>query len=123
MNFDLSDEQRLIRETARDFADREITPRARENDRNERFDLELVKRLGEMGYLGAPVAEQYGGRDLDYMSYGLVVEEIGRADSSARTVVSVQTPRSQPARRARTETGRSPARRCSSRSATTQRWR
>ena len=91
MNFDLSDEQRLIRETARDFADREIIPRARENDRNERFDLELVKRLGEMGYLGAPVAEQYGGRDLDYMSYGLVVEEIGRADSSARTVVSVQT--------------------------------
>jgi butyryl-CoA dehydrogenase len=91
VNLDLTDEQRLIRETARDFADREIVPRARENDRKERFDLELVKRLGDMGYLGAPVAEEYGGRSLDYMSYGLVVEEIGRADSSARTVVSVQT--------------------------------
>jgi butyryl-CoA dehydrogenase len=91
MNFDLTDEQRLIRETARDFADREIIPRARDNDRNERFDLDLVKRLGDMGYLGAPVAEEYGGRGLDYLSYGLVVEEIGRADSSARTVVSVQT--------------------------------
>jgi alkylation response protein AidB-like acyl-CoA dehydrogenase len=91
MNLELTDEQRLIRETARDFADREIVPRARENDRNERFDLELVGRLGEMGYLGAPVAEEYGGRALDYLSYGLVVEEIGRADSSARTVVSVQT--------------------------------
>jgi alkylation response protein AidB-like acyl-CoA dehydrogenase len=91
MNLDLTDEQRLIRETARDFADREIVPRARENDRNERFDLELVKKLGDMGYLGAPVAEEYGGRALDYVSYGLVVEEIGRADSSARTVVSVQT--------------------------------
>jgi butyryl-CoA dehydrogenase len=91
MNLDLTDEQRLIRETARDFADREIVPRARENDRKERFDLELVGKLGEMGYLGAPVAEQYGGRGLDYLSYGLVVEEIGRADSSARTVVSVQT--------------------------------
>jgi alkylation response protein AidB-like acyl-CoA dehydrogenase len=91
MNFDLSDEQRLIRETARDFADREIIPRARDNDRNERFDLDLVKKLGDMGYLGAPVAEQYGGRGLDYLGYGLVVEEIGRADSSARTVVSVQT--------------------------------
>jgi alkylation response protein AidB-like acyl-CoA dehydrogenase len=91
MNFDLSDEQRLIRETARDFADREIVPRARDNDRNERFDLDLVGKLGEMGYLGAPVAERYGGRGLDYLSYGLVVEEIGRADSSARTVVSVQT--------------------------------
>jgi alkylation response protein AidB-like acyl-CoA dehydrogenase len=91
MNLDLTDEQRLIRETARDFADREIVPRARENDRNERFDLELVRKLGEMGYLGAPVAEEYGGRALDYVSYGLIVEEVGRADSSARTVVSVQT--------------------------------
>jgi alkylation response protein AidB-like acyl-CoA dehydrogenase len=91
MNFDLTDEQRLIRETARDFADREIIPRARDNDRHERFDLELVKKLGDMGYLGAPVAEEYGGRGLDYIGYGLVVEEIGRADSSARTVVSVQT--------------------------------
>jgi butyryl-CoA dehydrogenase len=91
VNLDLSDEQRLIREAARDFADREIVPRARENDRAERFDLEVVKRLGEMGYLGAPVDERYGGRSLDYVSYGLIVEEIGRADSSARTVVSVQT--------------------------------
>jgi butyryl-CoA dehydrogenase len=91
VNLDLSDEQRLIRETARDFADREIVPRARDNDREERFDLELVTRLGGMGYLGAPVDERYGGRSLDYVSYGLIVEEIGRADSSARTVVSVQT--------------------------------
>ena len=91
MNLDLTDEQRLINETARDFADREIIPRARDNDRAERFDLELVKRIADMGYLGAPVAEEYGGRSLDYISYGLIVEEIGRGDSSARTVVSVQT--------------------------------
>ena len=91
MNLDLTDEQRLIRETARDFADREIIPRARDNDRAERFDLELVQLIAEMGYLGAPVSEEYGGRSLDYISYGLIVEEIGRGDSSARTVVSVQT--------------------------------
>jgi alkylation response protein AidB-like acyl-CoA dehydrogenase len=91
VDLELSDEQRLIRETAREFADREIIPRARDNDRSERFDLELVKRIADMGYLGAPVAEKYGGRGLDYVSYGLVVEEIGRGDSSARTVVSVQT--------------------------------
>jgi alkylation response protein AidB-like acyl-CoA dehydrogenase len=91
LNLDLTDEQQLIRETARDFADREIIPRARDNDRAERFDLELVKKIADMGYLGAPVAEEYGGRSLDYISYGLVVEEIGRGDSSARTVVSVQT--------------------------------
>jgi alkylation response protein AidB-like acyl-CoA dehydrogenase len=63
----------------------------RENDRAGRFDRELASKLGEVGYLGAPVAEQYGGRSLDYLSYGLIVEQVGRADSSARTVVSVQT--------------------------------
>jgi alkylation response protein AidB-like acyl-CoA dehydrogenase len=91
IEFELTDEQKLIRETARDFTDREIVPRARDNDRNERFDLELVGKLGEMGYLGPIVAEEYGGRGLDYRTYGLIVEEIGRGDSSARTVVSVQT--------------------------------
>ena len=91
MDLSLSDEQRLIQETARDFADNEIIPRARESDREQRFDLELVAMLGEMGYLGAPVAEDYGGRGLDMTTYGLIVEEVGRGDSSARTVVSVQT--------------------------------
>ena len=91
MNLDLSDEQRLIRETARDFVDREVIDRARDNDRAEKFDRELASMLGEMGYLGAPVAEAYGGRGLDYVAYGLIVEQIGRGDSAARTVVSVQT--------------------------------
>jgi butyryl-CoA dehydrogenase len=91
MDLELSDEQRLIADTAREFTDREIAPRARESDRAQRFDLELARRLGEMGYLGAPVAEEYGGRSLDYTSYGLIVEEVGRGDSAMRTVVSVQT--------------------------------
>src|SRR5918996_4943869 len=91
MDLDLSDEQRLVQETAREFTDREIVPRARENDRAARFDRDLAHRLGEMGYLGAPVAEEYGGRSLDYVTYGLIVEEVGRGDSSARTVVSVVT--------------------------------
>ena len=63
----------------------------RENDRAGRFDRELASMLGEMGYLGAPVSEEYGGRSLDYLSYALIVEQVGRVDSSARTVVSVQT--------------------------------
>ena len=91
MDFQLSDEQRLISETAREFADKEIAPRVKENDRAARFDRELASKLGEVGYLGAPVAEEYGGRGLDYIGYGLIVEQVGRADSSARTVVSVQT--------------------------------
>jgi butyryl-CoA dehydrogenase len=91
MDLDLTDEQRLIQETAREFTDREIVPRARDNDRAARFDRELAGKLGEIGYLGAPVAEQYGGRGLDYVTYGLIVEQVGRGDSAMRTVVSVQT--------------------------------
>ena len=91
MDLELTDEQRLIQETARDFVDNEVVPRARDSDRAERFDRELARRLGEMGYLGAPVAEEYGGRGLDYVTYGLIVEEVGRGDSAMRTVVSVQT--------------------------------
>jgi butyryl-CoA dehydrogenase len=91
MDFDLSHEQQLIRETARTFTDREIVARARENARNEHFDLELVGKLAAQGYLGAIVPREYGGAELDYVTYGLVVEEIGRGDSAMRTVISVQT--------------------------------
>jgi butyryl-CoA dehydrogenase len=91
MDFDLSDEQQLIRETARAFTDREIVQRARENARNEHFDRELVGKLAAQGYLGAIVPREYGGAGLDYVTYGLVVEEIGRGDSAMRTVISVQT--------------------------------
>ena len=91
MDFELTDEQRLIKETARSFTDAEIVERARENDRTEHFDLELVAKMAEQGYLGAIVPQEYGGAELDYLTYGLIVEEIGRGDSAMRTVVSVQT--------------------------------
>jgi len=91
IEFELTDEQRLIRETARDFADKEITPKVRDNDRNEHFDTDLIAKMAGMGFLGAIVPEEYGGRGVDYRTYGLIVEEIGRADSAMRTVVSVQT--------------------------------
>jgi butyryl-CoA dehydrogenase len=91
IDFELTDEQRLIRETARDFTNREIVPRVRENDRNERFDTELVRKIADMGFLGAIVPEEYGGRAVDYRTYALIVEEIGRGDSAMRTVVSVVT--------------------------------
>ncbi len=91
MDFELTDEQQLIRETARDFTDKEIVDRARENDRNEHFDLELVAKIAEQGYLGAIVPREYGGAGLDYLTYALVVEEVGRGCSAMRTVISVQT--------------------------------
>jgi butyryl-CoA dehydrogenase len=91
MDFELTDEQRLVLETARAFTDNEIVERARENDRNEHFDLELVEKIAAQGYLGAIVPREYGGAGLDYLTYGLIVEEVGRGDSAMRTVVSVQT--------------------------------
>ena len=91
MDFELTEEQQLVRETARAFTESEVVTRGRENDRNEFFDLELVAKLAAQGYLGAIVPPEYGGAGLDYLTYGLVVEEIGRGDSAMRTVVSVQT--------------------------------
>jgi alkylation response protein AidB-like acyl-CoA dehydrogenase len=91
MDFELTDEQQLIRETARDFTDKEIVDRARENDRNEHFDLDLVAQIAQQGYLGAIVPRQYGGAGLDYLTYALIVEEVGRGCSAMRTVISVQT--------------------------------
>jgi butyryl-CoA dehydrogenase len=91
MDFALTDEQELIRATAREFTEREIAPTARDRSRDHAFDLDLVAKVARQGYLGAIVPPEYGGAGLDYRSYGLVVEEIGRGDSSVRTVVSVQT--------------------------------
>jgi butyryl-CoA dehydrogenase len=91
MDFDLTDEQQLIQRTAREFTDNEIVERTRENARNHHFDTDLVKKVAAQGYLGAIVPQEYGGAGLDYFSYGLVVEEIGRGDSAIRTVISVQT--------------------------------
>ena len=91
MDFELTDEQQLIRETARAFTNNEIIERARQNDRDEHFDTDLVRKIADQGYLGAIVPREYGGAGLDYVSYGLIVEEIGRGDSAMRTVVSVQT--------------------------------
>jgi alkylation response protein AidB-like acyl-CoA dehydrogenase len=91
MDFELSDEQQLVRQTARDFTDNEIVERARENDRNEHFDLELVAKIAQQGYLGALVPREYGGAGLDYLTYALVVEQVGRGCSAMRTVISVQT--------------------------------
>src|ERR1700676_1336684 len=91
MDFKLTDEQQLARETARAFTDNEIVERARENDRNEHFDLDLVKKIAAQGYLGAIVPREYGGAGLDYLTYGLIVEEVGRGCSAMRTVISVQT--------------------------------
>ena len=89
MDFDLTDEQIMVRDSARRFADKEIAPHVREWDRAERMDRSIVGSLAEVGWLGATIPEGYGGMGLDTVSYCLIIEELGRADSSVRGVVSV----------------------------------
>ena len=91
MDFELTDEQQLIKTTAREFTDREIVPVAGENSANHHFDLELVRKIADQGYLGAIVPREYGGAGLDYVTYAIICEEIGRGCSAMRTVISVQT--------------------------------
>ena len=89
MDFSLTSEQELIRASAREFCEREIVPHARDWDRDEELDRGLVPKLAATGYLGATIADEYGGMGLDTVSYTLLMEELGRADSSVRGIVSV----------------------------------
>ncbi len=89
MDFSLTPEQELIRASAREFCEREIVLHARDWDRAEALDRGLVPKLAAAGYLGATIAEEYGGMGLDTVSYCLLMEELGRADSSVRGIVSV----------------------------------
>ena len=90
MDFTLSPEQELIRDTAREFLEREVVPHARDWDRSETMDRAIVGKLAEIGFLGASLPAEHGGLGLDTISYCLLVEELGRADSSVRGIVSVQ---------------------------------
>jgi alkylation response protein AidB-like acyl-CoA dehydrogenase len=90
MEFDFTPEQIAIRRHVRDFAEREIAPVAQRNDRACKFDWELAHKIFKEGFLGLPVPEKYGGMGMDYVSYGLMTEEINRICSSTRTLFSVQ---------------------------------
>jgi short-chain 2-methylacyl-CoA dehydrogenase len=82
MDFELTDEQRLLRDTVRDFARQEVAPVAEELDRTKTFPYELVAKMGELGLMGIPFPEEYGGGGADTLAYALAVEELTRIDSS-----------------------------------------
>ena len=90
MQFPLTDEQRLIQETARQFADQEIAPVADQHNREGKFPLELVRRMGELGFLGMLVPETYGGTGIGNFGLVLALEEINRACASTGVTMSVQ---------------------------------
>ncbi|PKP51624.1 MAG: acyl-CoA dehydrogenase [Bacteroidetes bacterium HGW-Bacteroidetes-1] len=82
MNFDLSEEHKMIRETVREFAEREIKPLAQELDEKAEFSVALTKRMGDLGLFGMYLPEKYGGQGLDTLSYIIAVEELARVDGS-----------------------------------------
>src|SRR5918998_5470434 len=91
MDFDLSPDHDLIRRTVRDFAEQEIAPVAEELDREKRFPYEIVAKLGELGLMGIPFPEEYGGGGADTLSYALAIEELARVDSSVCITVAAHT--------------------------------
>src|SRR5215203_2395125 len=91
MDLDLTQEQQLVRDTVREFAREKVAPVAEELDRESRFPYELVAELGELGLMGLPIAEEYGGAGGDTVSYALAVEELTRIDSSVAITVAAHT--------------------------------
>ncbi len=89
MDFTLTEEQQRIQQLARQFAEEEVAPVAHEADEKGQFPLHLVRRMGELGFLAGPVAREYGGSGMDYVSYALLCEELGRVDSSVRGFLTV----------------------------------
>ena len=88
LNYDLSEEQQILRESVRDFAEKEITPVAEKLDEEEEFSLELVKKMAALGLFGMFVSEEYGGSNVGYVSYAIAVEELARVDGSAAATVA-----------------------------------
>jgi len=88
VNFDLTEEQTLIRQTARDFAQAEIAPRIAEFDLRAEFPYDVVAKMAELGLMGLPIPEEYGGAGADTLSYALAVEEISRVDASTGITVA-----------------------------------
>jgi short-chain 2-methylacyl-CoA dehydrogenase len=91
VNFALTDEQELIRKTVREFAETKVAPVAGELDREARFPYELVGELGELGLMGLPIPEEYGGAGGDTVSYAIAIEELTRIDSSVAITVAAHT--------------------------------
>src|SRR6185369_6777584 len=89
MNFDLTEDQRLVRDTARDFAIREIAPKAAEIDKSGRWPAEIVSRMAELGFLGMAIPTEYGGGGLDALSYAIAMEEMSAACASCGVIMSV----------------------------------
>ena len=91
LNHQLTDEERMVRDTAQGYAQENLQPRVTEAYLNENFDREILREMGNLGLLGATIPQQYGGAGLGYVSYGLIAREVERVDSGYRSAMSVQS--------------------------------
>src|ERR1700684_2035906 len=89
MDFELTDEQRMIRDTAREFAAREVAPKAAELDKTARWPAEILAKMAELGLLGMAIPQEHGGAGMDTLSYALAMEEISAACASCGVIMSV----------------------------------
>jgi len=91
MNFDLTDEHKMIRDMTRDFSDEVIAPRAEEMDRTGKYPYDIIEKMGELGMMGIPFPEEYGGSGGDWVGLHLCIEELSRGDISLGALLDVTT--------------------------------
>src|SRR6201996_1550244 len=91
MNFEYTEEQQQLRRAVREFAEAEIAPHVMEWDEAQTFPLEVVRKLGKLGYMGAIFPEEYGGAGLGYIEYAIIIEELSRVDGSVGIILAAHT--------------------------------
>ncbi|HXF76786.1 MAG TPA: acyl-CoA dehydrogenase family protein, partial [Methylomirabilota bacterium] len=90
MDFELSEELIAVRDLAREFAEKEIAPSAAKDDKEKNFRPDLVRKMGELGFYGTMIPEEYGGNGLGYLAMVLITEEVARAHSAMRVAINMQ---------------------------------
>jgi glutaryl-CoA dehydrogenase (non-decarboxylating) len=91
MDFNMPEELKILQKSLRNFAKKEIVPRVKEDERGHRFQKEIVRKMGEMGFLGCPIPEEYGGAQMGYLAHAICTEEIARVSGSLRAAFNMQT--------------------------------
>ncbi|MFD2922909.1 acyl-CoA dehydrogenase [Halobacillus naozhouensis] len=91
MNLQFTDEQQMMRKMVRDFAEKEVAPAVERMEEEDRFPIELIRKMGELGLMGIPVPEQYGGAEMDYTSYIIAIHEIAKVSATLGVILSVHT--------------------------------
>ena len=89
INLELTPEQKMVQETAAEFTDQEILPKISQLDREHTLDMDIIRGMAELGMLGTPIPEEYGGQGMDFVATALICEEIERGDGGFRTLLSV----------------------------------